>query len=455
MDYFPAGRVSAMLRRLPIPVLRAVAEQVRGEVRRRETYFHVRKDVARYLPMALKPWIVTEAQRGYLRALAVLLESAALRAWHARRERPDLQALLPFTEDEERWIREAYGRNLRRPETLMSRCDVAVHLGRADWRRRLRLLEVNLVGVGAAYYSYGAGRIASEVLAPMLPVAGLQPEDDALEIIMARCREHGRKIGRRNPTVALVEYRRSKEGPHEYETMQRVYQDRGYRVVVADPVELDVRRGEVAHRGVPIDILYRDPTLLDFLWMERQGDDLRAVKLAFRRNQVVSSLAGEVDHKALLELLSSPRFDRLFPRQGRAFLRRHVPWTRVVRAERVDGVDLPAYIRRHRSSLVIKPNRDYGGKGIRIGAQTTAAQWDRLIDEGVRHPGRYVAQECLPFNRDDYPMMHDGSVRWESRYIVTGVHAGPSETALLGRMSEEPIVNITRGGAIVGVLRTS
>jgi hypothetical protein len=265
-------------------------------------------------------------------------------------------------------------------------------------------------------------------------------------MIIRRCHEHGRKIGRPRPTVAFVETKRVEQGPFEYQTMAPIYRSRGYEVVVADPVELSVHRGEIYYGRTKVDLLYRDPTLAEFVEMEEEGDDLRAVKLALRRNQVVSSPAGEFDHKGVLELFSSPRFARHFGRHP------HVPWTRVLRAERVDGVDLPEHVRRRREDLVMKPNREYGGRGVTIGERASSAEWEALIGDGVRHPGRYVVQERIPFNRERVPVVQGGRVRQVDRYIVAGVHAGPEGSAILARMSADPVVNITRGGAIVGVL---
>ncbi len=447
MDYFPSSKVSAQLKKLPTAMLRTAARAIESQIRRRDVYFHFKRDVKRYIPMALKPWIVTTKQTDYLGAASRLVQSAALRVYRRWFRRPDLQKLMPLTETEQRWVSDAYGGDFVRPETMMARADVATQLGLADWKRRMKFLEINLCGIGATYYCHSAARIAGEVIAPLLGVRGVGFADDLMDMIMGQCRTHGAKIGRPDPVVALMEYRRCNEGPFEYETMARLYTERGYRVIVADPIELEVRRGELWAGKTRVDILYRDPTLLDLIWMEEQGDDLRAVKHAFRKNQVVSSLGGEMDHKSLFEIFSSPAYERMFAARERVVLRRHIPWTRVVRDETAEE------IRRRRTRLVIKPNREYGGKGIQIGNRVTVAAWDRVIEDGVRHPARYVAQERIEFNEDDYPILENGRVRWRKRFVVTGVHATPSGTAILARMSEEPVVNITRGGAIVGVLR--
>lgn len=442
LDYVPSASVTRAVRRWPD--LRAIDREIRRQVRERRMFFHFREGVERYVPMALKPWIVTSAQRRYLRSAAVALQEAAIAVFRAWFERPDLRRLLPMTEGEERWLRDAYGGTWIRPETLMSRIDVATDLGRADWRERTRILEVNLVGIGAAYYCYGAGQIAGEIFGPRLMA---HPEDDLLDLILGECLSHAWKIGCKAPTIAFVEYRRCLKGPFEYETMCEIYRRRGYDAFVCDTIDLKVKGGRLTALGRKVDLVYRDPTLAEIVeQMETDGDDLRGLKHAFRHNQVVSSLGGEVDHKGVLEAFTSPVFSRLFTRRQRDWFRSIVPWTRVVREE------VAAEVRRRREHLVIKPNREYGGSGVTFGAKTTASAWDRLIDDGVRHPARYVAQELVRFSQDAYPILNGGRVSLRNRYTVVGVHATPQGSAILGRMSTEPVVNITRGGAIVGIL---
>src|SRR5437870_1762474 len=67
-------------------------------------------------------------------------------------------------------------------------------------------------------------------------------------------------------------------------------------------------------------------------WAEMSNPfGVKAVRTAFRRNQVVSSLAGDFDHKSCWELFTDDRFGHFFtPAQWRIF-NRHILWTRLIR----------------------------------------------------------------------------------------------------------------------------
>lgn len=450
MDYFPQARIDAAARRLGPAALLDLHREIRRQTRARDVFFHYHEGRKRYIPIALKPWVVTPAQSAHLGRIARAIEACAIDVFRRRMEDPALAMLLPFDEAEERWIRDAYGGRFRRPETLFSRVDVTLRLGRPDWRRFVRLLEANLVGIGATYYSYSAGRIAHDVLAKPYRVPRAAPEADLMEMILGRCRLHGAKIGRPRPVVALMETRRCLQGPFEYETVAKLMNARGHRVVVADPIELKVRGGEIWFGKTRVDIVYRDPTLSELIEMEGDGDDLRAVKFAMKTNRLVSCLSGEVDHKGLLEILAWPEYRRRIPGD-------HVPWTRILRPTRTTDprgrdVDLESYARRRRESLVIKPNRDYGGHGVVLGVRATRAEWDRALDRALERPISHVVQALLPLTKDVGPVVSGGRVAWRERWIVGGVHATERGVALLARLSAEPVVNITRGGGIAGVL---
>ena len=149
--------------------------------------------------------------------------------------------------------------------------------------------------------------------------------------------------------------------------MAEIFRRRGYDVVVADPGELRVKKGRLLAVDKPVDVLYRDPTVLNLLEMGEEGKDLRGVKWAFRENRVVSGLAGEFDQKGALEVFGSERFARHFDAESRAVFRAHVAWTRVVRGVKTDdprGRTVTCRVRaRERERLMLKPNRITAGTG--------------------------------------------------------------------------------------------
>src|SRR5206468_3838495 len=83
---------------------------------------------------------------------------------------------------------------------------------------------------------------------------------------------------------------------------------------------------------------------------------------------------------------------------ARAAIGDHIPWTRMV-AERMTThagrtVDLVPFIVANRDRLVLKPNDEYGGKGIVLGWSVDDAAWERAVRAALNEA--YVVQERVP-----------------------------------------------------------
>src|SRR5262249_17773329 len=183
-----------------------------------------------------------------------------------------------------------------------------------------------------------------------------------------------------------------------------------------------------------------------------EGKDLSAIRTAFQRNQVVSSLAGDFDHKSCWELFSDDRFGHFFtPAQWRIF-NPHILLTRLLRDPRTTQeagrtVDLVPYVRNNRESLVIKPNRQFGGVGVTIGPETTAARWDEVIQEAVTHPYTYVVQRYTPVHSNEFPVLHpSGEVSSEEFFVNSGFYVTANAISLIGRASKKSVVNVAQAG---------
>jgi len=73
-------------------------------------------------------------------------------------------------------------------------------------------------------------------------------------------------------------------------------------------------------------------------------------------------------------------------------IRKHVPWTRVVADVRTahygESIELLKFLRDARENLVLKPSDEYGGTGVKLGWESSEADWDAAIaTAGSSYPG--------------------------------------------------------------------
>ena len=428
-DHFPSGRLTRALSRLSPSARRELSRRIRARARA--------VGLGRQA-ISIRPVVLSRDQRRYLQRLCLALEWAAVEIFRRRWSDPALQALLPLNKDEMRWLRASYGSALRRPETLVGRMDLSGGLFQPGWREKVRILDCTLVGADSTYACQAAGRIIHEVVAPELNIPRLGPDDDLLELIIRRCVAHGQKIGRPRPVVALVE----PPPAGEFAAVSRLLNDRGYATVAAGPAQVRARRGELHARGRRVDLVYRSMSLRRLAAMARGGSDLGGLRWAFRQNRVVSSPAGEIDHRGLLEAL---------PDWVPSWVRAHIPWTRVLRPARTTdpagrSVDLERFVLLRRRSLVLKSNRRDGRRAGVVGAEVSTRKWEREGAARMATPGMAVVQVRSAHRRERLPMLR------RPQYLVGGIHATERGAAFRASYGARSDVDFGTADGLLGIL---
>jgi hypothetical protein len=265
------------------------------------------------------------------------------------------------------------------------------------------------------------------------------------------------RLGRPLRGLALIENTDYTTGTDEFQELARYLASRGLKTVVADPRELRLVRGHVVAGGVPVDLLYRDSELEEFVEMEAAGHRLTALRLAVQQGRLVSGLTWEFDQKSAWEIFTDERYARAFSASQRRLFRDHLLWTRLVREERVSDpagrlVDLPRMIRRNKDRLVLKPNAMFGGEGVVLGPTVGRRIWEETLHRALHGHERYVVQQLARIPTDVFPRFADGGVRWQERCVVSGFFFNSTSIGLVGRFSGLPVVNVSRGGGLVSAL---
>jgi hypothetical protein len=179
----------------------------------------------------------------------------------------------------------------------------------------------------------------------------------------------------------------------------------------------------------------------------------------FQQNRVISSITAELDQKSCWEVLTDPQFtQKYFSPDERQVFRRHILWTRILSDRRTrlpDGHEggLLDYVRREHESLVLKPNRSYGGQGIVIGHLLERAEWESAIDRALSDSERWVVQQLASIPVSEFPVIGpDGQLHVEPFYTVMGFAPTKYGVAILGRASQKQVVNVAQRGGMCVVL---
>jgi uncharacterized circularly permuted ATP-grasp superfamily protein len=257
------------------------------------------------------------------------------------------------------------------------------------------------------------------------------------------------------PVVAIVDWRNVPTWS-EFEILRDAFTARGVPTLVCDPRELTFAGGALRYGESRIDLVYRRVLINDIV---TRPDDCVALIQAYAEKAVcvANTFRCKLAHKkAFFAVLTDERNEALFSDAERDAIRAHVPWTRVLAD--TDTVmsgrrqPLMRLAEDHREALVLKPNDEYGGAGVKLGWELTPGEWSAALAEALNAPaGSWVLQERIPVRRETFPMFDSaGEVAMRNMlvdfapYLVRG-----RMTGYLTRLSSTGLANVTSGGGQV------
>ena len=419
--------------------------------------------------LMLRPLLVMQEQLSYVHHVCLQLIEALKRLPDLYLQDERIRKIVAITPEEERWFCDTWTKDHSRFNSIYGRLDAVCDFTGANWQDSLHFMEPNLTGVGGIHYAPVAEQLVMRDVLPTLlahdPYLVVDLPRDQRDLFVQVLIDHARAIGRDSCQLCFVEPKYVPEGPPEQSVLSQFLSRRhGLTIAHADPRELRVEGEEAFHEDVLIDVVYRDYELRELIELEKEiGRPLEAMRLLFRQNRVVSSIAGDFDHKSAFEILTDPELgERYFGADDRRLFRRHVLWTRLL-ADRHTTLphdkegDLLDYARKNRELLVLKPNRAYGGTGVMLGAATDQPEWEQALQKSVLtadDPEQcWVVQTATRLPVHEFPVVGpDGRVFGEPFYAVMGFAATENGLATVCRVSQKQVVNVAQRGGLAAVL---
>ncbi|HEY3997996.1 MAG TPA: circularly permuted type 2 ATP-grasp protein [Candidatus Xenobia bacterium] len=255
-----------------------------------------------------------------------------------------------------------------------------------------------------------------------------------------------------HPTIAITDWR---EVPTyvEFEYFKQLFEERGCQTIICDPRTFELHDGKLYHDKTQVDIVYK--RVLSTELFEKEAE-VQTLLDAYRQQAAcfINSFRCKLLHKKLLfAVLQLPEMTKHFtPAEAKA-VRDHIPWTHQVVEGKVDhfgdNIDLLPWILKHRNNLVLKPNDEYGGKGIYIGWDLDDAAWEKALQVARQAPPGhvYLVQERVKTSREDFP---DRERNVAPRYVdLDPFIFDDGITGFLTRLSDTSLCNVTSGGGQV------
>ena len=459
-----AARVQNAIDSIPSDEMIALMRAIRREAEERHLVYQ-RDGVDEIIRLLPCPITLRPDQLGYTHYVSQTVLNCIKRLPDLYFSHSEVRDILRVTPVEEEWLRECWTPAHREANPMFSRFDVVVDYSRAEWKDSIKFMEPNLTGIGGLHISPTSMEVLADLVVPALLVQDstirLQLAEDIRELLLQDLLEHLDAIGRPEGQIVLVDPKYSIDGPDEMEALVEWYRERyGVLLLHADASELRLKGDEVFYGDARVDLVYRDASVLDLIDIESEGVDIGPMRALLKQNRVVSSIAAELDQKSCFEIFTDPVLaDKYLTEAEQQVMRRHILWTRILSDRRTtapDGkeVDLLEYARKTRDSLVLKPNRSYGGEGVLVGPGAGQGEWESAIERALADSNdRWVIQETAEIPVKSFHVLDDdGELHVEPFYVVMGIAPSHYGIAMLVRASQSRVVNIAQKGGTCAVM---
>jgi uncharacterized circularly permuted ATP-grasp superfamily protein len=213
---------------------------------------------------------------------------------------------------------------------------------------------------------------------------------------------------------------------------------------------MEYRNGKLYAGNFRVDLIYKRVLITELV---EEGGLNHPVIQAVRDNAVcmVNPFRCKILYKKTsLAVLSDEQNRHLFDRKELLSIDQTIPWTRTVEERRTvydnKPVDLIPFIVKYKDQFVLKPNDEYGGKGIVLGWLVDQAEWERSV--AVAMETVFIVQERVEIPWEPYPSLVDGRVQVSNRMLDTAPFTfyGEYMDGCLTRLGTDPLLNVTAGG---------
>jgi uncharacterized circularly permuted ATP-grasp superfamily protein len=319
----------------------------------------------------------------------------------------------------------------------------------------LHFVEYNAESPAGATYEDGLQEVFGQMpvmqeFAKMYELTHVPVKARLLKMLLDRYQEYCEHFGKphKTPNIAIIDWL-GVATVTEFQLLQEHFQAQQVPTVICDPHELVFENGRLRYQDFEIDLVLKRALSSELIEKEAEIPALFAAYEAGVFCMVNNFRCKPFHKKAIFALLTDERNQVYFSQEERAALAAHIPWTRVVQVGpttyKDQTIDLHAFVTLNRERLVLKPNDEYGGKGVVIGWESSETEWEQAFQAALNEP--FVVQEKVLVAKEVFPVVQDGYIKFAERSVDCDPYIFDSQAyGTLTRLAATALLNVTAGG---------
>lgn len=265
-------------------------------------------------------------------------------------------------------------------------------------------------------------------------------------LLDAYCQWTGRH---EKPNIAILDW---SDVPtySEFLLFESYFKAQGLNCIITSPHKVEYRNGKLMDGDFHINLIFKRVLISELVAVG--GMNHPVIQAVLNRDVCMANpfSCKMLYKKASLAVLSDERNAFMFDAAETEAITAHIPWSRMVEERHTTynriPVDLLPFIAKRREQFALKPNDDYGGRGIVLGWMVNQSEWEKALQVAIDTP--YIVQERVALPSEPYPSYFNGALHIFDRMLDTAPFAFHGDTVYgcLTRLSTDTLINVTAGG---------
>lgn len=363
-------------------------------------------------------------------------------------ENEEVRDYFPYWDIPEDWIK---ADPIYKKPTVMNRHDILFD------GKTLKFIEFNTDNPGGIAWSDMYEELFAEhpLYSEIISKYGIKRDKEvvsSLKDALNRCYEEMNFA--ESPKTAIVSFRNIAGNNTESELVRDFLTKNSMEANIVDARDFSIEKGRLMAGGIHYNLILRALRAPFFM---RYPRDLRQFIKGVTSGAacMINSFRSVIgSQKSIHSFLSNPVNNPYFTAQELKFIKKYIPWTRrldetVTLSIEGDEINLRPYILSKREQLVMKPSSGAGGYGVMVGKTTSELKWKEAFEAYQGDPS-WIVQEYTEVPEIKIPIIKNNKIVLENRfYNLSPYCIGGKFSGILGRVSQENVINVAAGGGVI------
>lgn len=266
---------------------------------------------------------------------------------------------------------------------------------------------------------------------------------------------------KKEKTVGIIDwYPDMTEYIEDHKNIVNLFEQHGFNAVICHQDNVNVRNEELFLGDKKIDVLYKFFLLSD---AEKNLAWIKDILIPIKKKKLIMVNDIQTDvfsNKGNLAILWDSKYNSKLSKENQKLIKQYIPWTSffdkktncIYEGKNMSVIEIA---NKYKDSMVLKPIRGYGGKGVKLGWKCSPEVWEDYIDKILKNKEKYIIQERVISDVEMLPYIKGKHVQYLDTELNFGLLLSRNKfngMFLRGIPKKSEVINNISQGASIGTV---